>query len=188
MSDFNLFSSKTDIKKLLFTTEKFKFNEQCSNDSWQDLPGVTSTSAIASWLDNQNIQKSTSPSLSDDGNQFVWATVEHNSAVRKSSASNFEHKPKKRTNDCRRGHRLPLPSHTNTKQSIFHDDKKPLPTTTNQLRNEPTFPDSCESITISVDFDVPTDQLVVDQDHVTRENVHLWKNKVQQHQNMTSSR
>ena len=78
MSDFNLFSSKTDIKKLLFTTEKFKFNEQCSNGSWQDLPGVTPTSALASFVGNQHIQGTSLSSLSDYRNDNGMSLIDEN--------------------------------------------------------------------------------------------------------------
>lgn len=140
MSDFNLFSSKTDIKKLLFTTEKFKFDEQCSNDSWQDLPGVTPTSAIASFLHQQTLDTS---SISDNRNETGWETVddygtrpEHYEAIA-SKSSGYGRLD-------RHGHWLLLTP----------------PATTNNLG--PLFPDSCESLTVSVDLHVPTEELITD--------------------------
>ena len=52
MSDVNLFSSKTDVKKLLSKNEKVL----CSTDSWQDLSAITSTITFdnASWQSAQD--------------------------------------------------------------------------------------------------------------------------------------
>ena len=143
MSDFNLFSSKTDIKKLLFTTEKFKFNEQGSNDSWQDLPGVTPTSAIASFLHNQTLETS---SISNNRNDTGWETVDDYSMHRSKSTSHGRLD--------RRGHWLLL-----TPPPLILPNANQA--TTN---NEPFFPDSCESLTVSVDLHVPTDELMTDID------------------------
>ena len=144
MSDFNLFSSKTDIKKLLFTTEKFKFDEQCSNDSWQDLPGITPTSAIASFLHHQTLETS---SISDNRNETGWETVDDYAALPKADSEHYETMASKSTGHGRldrHGHWLLL---------------SPLPPPI-----EPFFPDSCESLTVSVDLHVPTDELITDLD------------------------
>lgn len=77
MSDFNLFSSKTDIKKLLFTTEKFKFDEQCSSDSWQDLPAHTPTSFLPSLIEQHDAFSSPSDTLEDP----AWETLDDYATV-----------------------------------------------------------------------------------------------------------
>lgn len=149
MSDFNLFSSKTDIKKLLFTTEKFKFDEQCSNDSWQDLPGITPTSAMASFLNHQTFQTS---SISDNRNETGWETVDDYSALPKADSQHYETIASKSTGHGRldrHGHWL-----------LLSPAPVPPPTTT----IESFFPDSCESLTVSVDLHVPTDELMTDLD------------------------
>ena len=194
MSDFNLFSSKTDIKKLLFTTEKFKFDEQCSNDSWQDLPGATPTSLLASFLDNQNIQTSSSSSLSDNRNDNGWETLDDYSTIPKSYGFNYEQISKKSVGYCRldrRGHWLLLPPppllHHDTNKVVTYYNKNRLSRNSNEQQTEQIFPDSCESLTVSVDLHVPTDELVTDHDDLDRKTVQVWRNKMLPHQNVTSN-
>ena len=165
MSDFNLFSSKTDIKKLLFTTEKFKFNQQCSNDSWQDLPGATPTSLN----DSQNLD--TSLSLSDSRNDNGWETLDDYSTIPQSYGLNYETINEKPAGYCRldrRGHWLLLPPpllQSDSSKVVTYYDKKRLSRDSNQQQTtEPDFPDSCESLTVSVDLHVPTDELMADVD------------------------
>lgn len=106
MSDVNLFSSTNDIKKTLFTTEKFSFNDQLSNDSWQDLSEVTITA---------------------------------------------------RQNNSQLDRCLVFPS---THQQSSHTKKNPTHKDSNTPIIEHTFPDSCESLTVSIDFHVPADELI----------------------------
>lgn len=190
MSDFNLFSSKTDIKKLLFTTEKFKFNEQCSNDSWQDLPGVTPTSILASLIDNQHIQAtSLSSSLSDNRNDTGWETLDDYSTIPKSYGLSHEHRSKKPAGYCRldrRGHWLLLPPSPILQTDINKIEKKRLTRDSNQQQTEQIFPDSCESLTVSVDLHIPTDELMTDNDDMNGQNTLVWRNKVQKYQNVTT--
>lgn len=165
MSDFNLFSSKTDIKKLLFTTEKFKFNDQCSNDSWQDLPGVTPTSVLASFVDNQDFQTSSLTSLIDNRNDNGWETLDDYSIIPKSYGLNCKNISKKPAGYCRldrRGHWLLLPPpappppllQTNIKKVITYYDNKRISRDSNQQQN---YQDSSESLTISIDLSSPID-------------------------------
>ncbi|CAF4568651.1 unnamed protein product, partial [Rotaria sp. Silwood2] len=193
MSDFNLFSSKTDIKKLLFTTDKFKFDEQCSNDSWQDLPGITPTSVLASFIDNQNIQTSSLSSLSDNRNDYGWETLDDYSTIPKSYGFNCEQLSSKPTSYCRldrRGHWLLLPPppllHTDTDKVVTYYDNKRLSRDSNQEQIEQNFPDSYESVTVSVDFHVPTDEFVLDHNNMFEENIPQWKNKIQHYENKIS--
>jgi hypothetical protein len=189
MSDFNLFSSKTDIKKLLFTTEKFKFNEQCSNDSWQDLPGVTPTSVLASFNDSQHIETSSLSSLSDNG----WETLNDYSIVPKSYGLDHEHISQEPVGHCRldrRGHWLLLSPppllQTDASKVVTYYDKKRLTRESNQQQTEQIFPDSCESLTVSVDLHIPTDELMTDHDDMDGEHTLVWRNKIQEYQNITS--
>ena len=77
MSDFNLFSSKTDIKKLLFSTEKFKFDEQCSSDSWQDLPAHTPSLFLPTLIDRHDPPSSALETVDDPG----WETLDDYATV-----------------------------------------------------------------------------------------------------------
>jgi hypothetical protein len=193
MSDFNLFSSKTDIKKLLFTTEKFKFNDQCSNDSWQDLPGITPTSVLASLVDNQEIETSSSlSSLSDNRNDNDWETLDDYSILPKSYGFNCQTILKKPTSYGRfdrRGHWILLPPppppllQSNTNKVVTYYNKKLISRDSNQQQNEQIFSDSCESLTVSIDLQVPEDELMTDYDE---QNTIISRNDTRQHQNITS--
>jgi hypothetical protein len=193
MSDFNLFSSKTDVKKLLFTTEKFKFDDQCSNDSWQDLPGATPTSVLASIIDDQNIETSSLSTLSDNRNDNGWETLDDYSTIPKSYGLNYENTSKKPASYCRldrRGHWLLLPPppllQTDTNKVVTYYDKKRISRDSKQQPTEETFPDSCESLTVSVDLHIPTDELITDNDDTDGQNTLVWRNKPRQYQNITS--
>jgi hypothetical protein len=192
MSDFNLFSSKTDIKKLLFTTDKLKFQEQCSNDSWQDLPGVTPTPVI----DNQNIQTTSLSSLSDNRNDNGWETLDDYSTIPKSYGvinKNIEKKPAGYCRLDRRGHWLLLPPpsllQTDTKKIVTYYDNKCISRDSIQQQQQPEqiFPDSCESLTVSVDLHIPTDELITDTDDLDGQNTIVWRNKKHQYQNVSSN-
>ena len=163
MADFNLFSTKTDVKKLLFSTDKFKFNEQGSNDSWQDLPGVTPTSLLASIADNQYIHDSSLSSLTDNRNENGWETLDDYSTIPKSYGYNYEHNLTKPSGRCRldrRGHWLLLPPSLHHPSENVQEKKR----SSNNSNSEQIFPDSCESLTVSVDLHVPTDELMTDND------------------------
>jgi len=193
MSDVNLFSSKTDVKKLLFTTEKFKFNDQCSNDSWQDLPGITPTSVLASFADNQHVQTSSLSSLSDNRNDNDWETLDDYATIPKSYGFNYENiskKPARYGRLDRRGHWLLLPPppllQSDTKKVVTYYNKKRITRDFNQRQNEEIFSDSCESLTVSIDLQVPTDELMTDNDDFDEQNTLVWRNKTQQYQNITT--
>jgi hypothetical protein len=151
MSDLNLFSLKTDIKNLLFTTEKFTFNEQYSTNLWQDLPCLTPTSIF----DNQ---------ISDQKNDH-------------SQETDYDFNCES-NGYCRSDHWFLLSPppllHTDTNQVITYYDNKRL----SRDSTEYTFPDSCESLTVSVDLHVPTDDLMTDHDD---QNILVWRNKIQQY-------
>jgi hypothetical protein len=193
MSDFNLFSSKTDIKKLLFTTEKFKFNDQCSNDSWQDLPGAAPTSVLASLIDNQTIRTSSLSSLSDNRNDNGWETLDDYATIPKSYGFNYENIPKKSAGYFRmdrRGQWLLLPPppllQSDMNKVVTFYDKKCITRDSNQQQPEQIFPDSCESLTVSIDLHVPTDEIMTDHDDIDRQNSVIWRNKPRQYENITS--
>lgn len=178
MSDFNIFSSKTDIKKLLFTTDKFKFDEQQSTDSWQDLPGAIHTSSI----DNQTLTSSLS-SLSDNRNDYGWETVDDCSTISKSYGINYEQISQQTTSYCRLDRRrqwLLLPPKSQT--SVIHNDSDHIvsncisKTTNNQQQTtDENFQDSCESSTLSLDFHVEDDELLLD--NRNRQIKSSWKTK-----------
>ena len=127
MSDVNFFSSEPDLKKKLFTTEKFPYDRIHSPASWQRrLSDVTRTS------------------------------------------DNLTCKP---ADYCQLDHRLYLPALLSTgvvnPNTIvtFYDNKR-ISTDSLQPHTEHTFPDSCESLTVSIDLQVPTDELMTDYDEV----------------------
>lgn len=54
MNDLNLFSSKNDLKKLFFKSDRLLFDEQSkSDDSWQDLPDMTMTSFVQNSIEHR---------------------------------------------------------------------------------------------------------------------------------------
>ncbi|CAF5186365.1 unnamed protein product, partial [Rotaria magnacalcarata] len=196
MSDFNLFSSKTDIKKLLFTTDKFKFDEQCSTDSWQDLPGATLSSVHSSFIHNPPIQTST---FSDNRNDYGWETLDDYSTIPKSYGNDYEKVSKKSSSYCRldrRGHWLLLPPppppihpllHTDAKKVVTYFNSKRFSRNSTQLQQpEQNFRDSYESLTVSMDFHVPEDEFLIDNDNLNRQKKPLWINKMPQIQHQTS--
>ena len=138
MSDVNLFSSKTDSKKLLFTTEKFHLDDDLSADSWQDLS--------------------------------EQATPNNSSAQR--ALRTHRHS----TDYSRLDRWLPLPpASRRASQPSKRLSKELIPPAA-----EHTFPDSCESLTVSVDLHVPTDELMTDHDEFDGQDLVLWRNKLQQ--------
>ena len=145
MSDVNLFSSKTDSKKLLFTTEKFHLNDDLSTDSWQDL----SEQAIPDYSTVQKVPRTNCKST-DYSRLDRWLLLPP--AIRRAS------EPSKRLS------------------------KESIPPTT-----EHTFPDSCESLTVSVDLHVPTDELMTDYDEFDGQDLVVWRNKLQQYRNFSST-
>ena len=157
MVDVNLFSSKTDIKKLLFTTEKFHLNDHLSNDSWQDLSELTH------------------PQEPD------YSTIEK-----------VETKPHSPEDYSRLDHWLLLSSTAhcsspNDKIVTYHNNKR-LSTTSLHPPTEQTFPDSCESLTVSVDLHVPTDELIIDHEHIDDDNIVVWRKILQDYRNQIPSR
>jgi len=141
MSDFNLFSSKTDLKKFIFTTDKYSLieheqSDDDDDDSWQDLPGVTPTSII----DNQHL---TSTSSHND-----WKTIADYSTIPKSYPIEEIIRSKTPPGYCQ-GPWLLLPQPQAT-------------TTTTTTNDQEFFQDSCESLTISVDLHVPMSDFTSD--------------------------
>lgn len=199
MSDFNLFSSKTDIKKLLFTTDKFKFDDQCSTDSWQDLPGATLSSVHSSFVRNQPIQTST---FSDNRNDYGWETLDDYSTIPKSFGHESEKVSNKPTSYCRldrRGHWLLFPPpqppsphiqpllHTDAKKVVtYFNNKRFSRDSTQPQQPEQNFRDSYESLTVSMDFHVPEDAFLIDNENSNRQKKPLWRNKIPQIQHKTS--
>ena len=89
---------------MLFTTEKFKFDDQCSSDSWQDLPALTPTSILT---DHQYVKTSSSDDRNDPS---AWETCDDYETLPTG--------PKPRANYGRydrRGHWLLLPPTTERK-------------------------------------------------------------------------
>ena len=149
MVDVNLFSSKTDIKKLLFTTEKFHLNDHLSNDSWQDLSDLTPThDAEYSTIDKGDVR----PRLTTDYSRLD------------------------------RARRSSQPEKIGTYQR-----KKRLSSTSIPPPTEHTFPDSCESLTVSVDLHVPTEELITDRDEIDGENLVVWRKKRPDYRNRTET-
>ena len=190
MSDVNLFSSKTDVKKLLFTTDKFKFDEQRSNDSWQDLPGVTPTSVLPSLIDQQAFQTSSISSLSDNRHEVDWETLDEYATVPVSVGATGQAVQKKPTSYCRldrRGHWLLLPPDALPQKEApnvvtCHEKKRVLKDGPAKQPAAEIFPDSCESLTVSIDLHVPTDELFTDNDETHGQR----QRKVRQYQNIPS--
>lgn len=152
MVDVNLFSSKTDIKKLLFTTEKFHLNDHLSNDSWQDLSELTPThDADYSTIDKRDIRSRPRP-----------------------------------TTDYSRLDRWIRSNQTN-KNEISSQNKRLSNATSIHPATEHTFPDSCESLTVSVDLHVPTEELITDHNEFDEENLVVWRKKIQDYRNRITS-
>jgi hypothetical protein len=155
MVDVNLFSSKTDVKKLLFTTEKFHVNSHLSDDSWQDFASITHPSC------------------------HEYSIVEKAHGQHCST-----------TNYCRLDHWL-APASTHCSSRL-----KPIDVKNNCKRQsnesivpvtERTFADSCESLTVSIDLHVPTDELMTDHDDIDGQDMVVWRKKLQENRNTSSN-
>jgi hypothetical protein len=136
-----------------------------SRQSWQNLSNET--------LINENYQSI---------NKNSWQTVNDCTII-----------PNSQTGYCRldrRGHWLLLASpqliHNESNKVVTYFDNKRLSTDSNVQQTEHTFPDSCESLTVSVDFHVPTDELITDNDDIDEQNLVIWRNRLQQYENISS--
>ncbi|CAF0924460.1 unnamed protein product [Rotaria sordida] len=184
MSDLNLFSTKSDLKKNLLSINKFSIDQQqYSNDVRQDLSDVTSIFIF----DDQNLEIS---SLSNEKTTNSWQTIHNYKTISKSYDFDSE-----RADYCRldrHGHWLLLPSprpfHDDTNKTITYDNNKYLSKDSISQQIEHTFPDSCESLTVSIDFHVPTDDLITDNDDINGQNMVVGKNKIHQYDNITSDK
>ncbi len=161
MSDFNLFSSKTDFKKLLFTTKKFPIEQE----SWQDLSGVSSTLIF------------------DTENTNSWQTINDYTTIPKSYGEQMGYCRLDRGGQWLLLSPPPLLQKDTTKVVTYYDNKR-LSRDSILQENEHTFPDSCESLTVSIDFHVSTDELMADNDDI---NMVVWRNKIQKYENISSN-
>jgi hypothetical protein len=152
--------------------EKFRFDQQYSNNLWEDLFGITSTLIF----DNQNPQISVSSS-SSSSNKNSWESFKAYTTIPKTHGFNDE-----QTGYCRLdrdGHWLLL----STPPLLHNDEKKRSSTNSISQQTEPTFLDSCESLTVSLEFHVPTDELITD---IDEQKMVVWGNKIQQYRNTLS--
>ncbi|CAF3454581.1 unnamed protein product [Rotaria sp. Silwood1] len=177
MSDLNTFSTKSNLKKL----DKIYIDQKCLNDAWQDLSDVTSTCIF----DDQNLEIL---SLSNEKNTNSWQTINDYKIIPKSYSFDNE-----QTDYCRldrHGHWLLLspqrPFHNDTNKPITYDNNQHVSKDSISQHIEHTFPDSCESLTVSIDFHIPTDELITDNDDINGQNTIIWKNTIQQNENITS--
>jgi hypothetical protein len=69
---------------------------------------------------------------------------------------------------------------------VTYFDNKRVSRDSISQQTEPTFPDSCESLTVSLDFHVPTDELITDNDDVDEQSLVVWRNKLQQYEDLSS--
>ncbi|CAF3445896.1 unnamed protein product [Rotaria sp. Silwood1] len=177
MSDLNTFSTKSNLKKL----DKIYIDQKCLNDAWQDLSDVTSTCIF----DDQNLEIL---SLSNEKNTNSWQTINDYKIIPKSYSFDNE-----QTDYCRldrHGHWLLLspqrPFHNDTNKPITYDNNQHVSKDSISQHIEHTFPDSCESLTVSIDFHIPTDELITDNDDINGQNTIIWKSTIQQNENITS--
>jgi hypothetical protein len=141
---------------------KILFDQQYSNNSWQDLFDITSTLIF----ENENLQISSS----NTNNTYSWQTFKDYKTIPKSYGFNDEY-----TGYCRLdrdGHWLLL-----SPPSLLHKDKKSLSNDSISQETEPTFSDACERLTISLDFHIPTDELITD---INEQNMVVWRNQIPQ--------
>ncbi|CAF4467486.1 unnamed protein product, partial [Adineta steineri] len=86
----------------------------------------------------------------------------------------------------RRGHWLLLSPQSQIQSEsnniVTSSDKKYL---TKDSNHEQIFPDSCESLTVSVDLHVPTDELITYNDDIDGQNTLVGRHKIRQYQNIT---
>ncbi|CAF2872103.1 unnamed protein product [Rotaria sp. Silwood2] len=174
MSDLNSFSTKSTLKK-------FFIDQQYSNDIWQDLSDVTPTFIY----DDQNLDIS---SLSNEKNTNSWQTINDYKAIPKSYGFDSEQAGYCRFD--RHGHWLLVspshPFHDDGNKAITYDDTKHLSKDSSSQQIEHTFPDSCESLTVSIDFHVPTDELITDNDDTNGQHMAVCNNQIQHYDNITS--
>ena len=90
-----------------------------------------------------------------------------------------------KTGYCRLDRRAPR-LHNESNKVVTYFDNIRLSTDSNVQQTEHTFPDSCESLTVSVDFHVPTDELITDNDDIDEHNLVIWRNRLQQYENISS--
>ena len=144
MSDVNFFSSEPDLKKKLFTAEKFPYDRIRSPSPWQKLSDVTPAS------------------------------------------DNLTCKP---ADYCQLDHRLLLPTLSTgvvnpTTIVTFYDNKR-ISTDSFQPNTEHTFPDSCESLTVSIDLQVPTEELMTDYDEADEHTLVAERNALPHFQDLS---
>lgn len=155
MSNLNLFGSKSNFNKISLPTDQISTSQQESNDSWHDLSDVTSTLLSDNQIDYL------SP-ISSEKNSTSWQTVHDYATITKSYRLNGE--PNSYCRLDRTGQWLLL-----SRRDLRNDDTScPMTTDNNKYESkdslsqpvEHTFPDSCESLIVSIDFHVPTEELI----------------------------
>lgn len=153
-------------------------NEPQLNEPWQNLSGITSTTIY----DDYNFEIA-SVSITNS-----WQTIPDYSI--KSNSNGITKETNGQCRCDRDGHWLLLPSPSTfggdiSKVVTFYGNKR-LSRDTILQQSEPTFPDSCESLTVSVDFHVLTDDLITDNDDMDEQNITIGTNKIQQDETNSS--
>ena len=168
----SLFSSKSNLKKSTLTTDKFSINDQhCSNELRSNLPKLTSTLTN----DSRNFQLSVLSNKLTTNN----CQIDHDYAT----LSKPDDVHSEETSYCRLNHWFLLSSkfdhRTHPNRILTHyDNNKQLSNDSFLQSIETTFLDSCESLTVSVDFHVPVDELMTDYDDTDEQTMVIDRNKI----------
>ncbi|CAF1289999.1 unnamed protein product [Adineta steineri] len=126
--------------------------------------------------------------LSNIQNTNSWQSIDDYTTIPKSYGIDDE-----QTGYCRldrQGHWLLLspPSlllQKDTSQVVTYYDNRRLSRDSNIQQIEQLFHDSCESLTVSLDLHIPTDELLKDNDNIYGQNIVVWRNKIRPHQNIS---
>ncbi|CAM4747857.1 unnamed protein product [Rotaria magnacalcarata] len=183
MSNLNLFTSKPNLKNIILPIDQILAEQKESNNSWQDLSDVTSTLLSDNQIDYVS-------SASSEKNATSWRTI-HDYTTRPESCR-FQ---SEQTDYCRldrNGQWFLLARrnlvHDKTNQAMTSDSDKHLSKDSFSQPIEQTFPDSCESLTVSIDFHIPTDELIADNYDLHGKNMVNWREKKRQLENISSRR
>lgn len=164
MADFNLLSSKTDLKKLFSKTEKFI----SAANSWQHSSEIVSNIA----RDNSS-----------------WQTVREDASI--PTSFGLADEPAGYCRLDRQGHwllRSPPPLlQRDASRVVTYYDRKRLSRDSNVPHTELTFPDSCEDSSISIDLHVPSEELVSDGSAHYGKKALLWRNPIRLHRARSSN-
>ncbi|UJR37230.1 hypothetical protein I4U23_029939 [Adineta vaga] len=169
------FSQKT-AKSLRQESRPFKANTIQKERFSQNTVALHFRNSLAELLDKM---KDAEPSF------VSWKSVHHYTTLSKAFGLDDES-----TGYCRLdrgGHwllRSPPPLlHNDANKVVTYYDKKRLSRDSNTQR---TFPDSFESLSVSINFNVPTDQLLTSMDGSYGYNEVIWRDKFRQYQNLSS--